>query len=406
MATDKDELKGIMGTANGFVSNNENTSSISSGIDNFNDLYNNGNKTNYSSGYKLDPMYTENNSGFIKRNGEKISIQAGQNKINGSDLRATLRSNGIFSKKSIANNQYIKFNRFGYTDPYNTVTSTKELLFFTKPDLNIFGEDDVLLNISATQSESSLNPAIQNSTLFTFALESYFPVLKQLQYSADKSTPFMCILSNRVTSPLELPGISAEQIESSANAYGTTISYRGHSIKSDQAHSFSLSFKDSSYLEVYMLAKLYDEYHKLVKLGRAQPKKQYIINRILDDQFSIYKFILADDGETILYWAKVTGVFITDVPRSDFSEFPEGEVKFSLSFYGQFVKDMDVTILSEFNAVSSLMSDKTEPIDTFDVTRGLVDNRWVARPYITKDTSSRRSGNKLGDTVYKMKWYN
>ena len=406
MATDKDELKGIMGTANGFVSNNENTSSISSGIDNFNDLYNNGNKTNYSSGYKLAPMYTENNSGFIKRNGEKVSVQAGQNKISGSDLRAALRSNGIFSKKSIANNQYIKFNRFGYTDPYNTVTSTKELLFFTKPDLNIFGEDDVLLNISATQSESSLNPAIQNSTLFTFALESYFPVLKQLQYSADKSTPFMCILSNRVTSPLELPGISAEQIESSANAYGTTISYRGHSIKSDQAHSFSLSFKDSSYLEVYMLAKLYDEYHKLVKLGRAQPKKQYIINRILDDQFSIYKFILADDGETILYWAKVTGVFITDVPRSDFSEFPEGEVKFSLSFYGQFVKDMDVTILSEFNAVSSLMSDKTELIDTFDVTRGLVDNRWVARPYITKDTSSRRSGNKLGDTVYKMKWYN
>ena len=395
-----------MGTANGFVSNNENTSSISSGIDNFNDLYNNGNKTNYSSGYKLDPMYTENNSGFIKRNGEKVSVHAGQNKISGSDLRAALRSNGIFSKKSIANNQYIKFNRFGYTDPYNTVTSTKELLFFTKPDLNIFGEDDVLLNISATQSESSLNPAIQNSTLFTFALESYFPVLKQLQYSADKSTPFMCILSNRVTSPLELPGISAEQIESSANAYGTTISYRGHSIKSDQAHSFSLSFKDSSYLEVYMLAKLYDEYHKLVKLGRAQPKKQYIVNRILDDQFSIYKFILADDGETILYWAKVTGVFITDVPRSDFSEFPEGEVKFSLSFYGQFVKDMDVTILSEFNAVSSLMSDKTELIDTFDVTRGLVDNRWVARPYITKDTSSRRSGNKLGDTVYKMKWYN
>ena len=52
------------------------------------------------------------------------------------------------------------------------------------------------------------------------------------------------------------------------------------------------------------------------------------------------------------------------------------------------------------------MSDKTELIDTFDVTRGLVDNRWVARPYITKDTSSRRSGNKLGDTVYKMKWYN
>lgn len=353
-----------------------------SDVNNFNDLYSNGSRKSYTNEY-------DNN-----------------NIIDGSSLRKVLQSNGIFSKKSIADNQYNKFNRFGYVDPYNTRTANKELLFFTKPDLNIFGDDDTLDNISVSASASSLNPKLKEaSTLFYDASTRYYPVLKQLQYHADKTTPFMCLLSNRVSSSLELPGINSEQVESAANAYGTTISYRGHSIKADQACTFSLSFNDSAYLEVYMLAKLYDEYHRLIKLGRIQPKTNYIINKILDDQFSIYKFIIAEDGETILYWAKVTGVYITDVPRSDFSEFPQDGVKFSLSFYGQFVEDMDPVILSDFNRVSFMMN-KGNPINTYDAANGIVDNRWVARPCIEKEKSERRAGDKLGNIIYKMKWYN
>lgn len=353
-----------------------------SDVNSFNDLYGTNSRKSYTNNY------------------------ADGNIINAESLTKILQSNGIFSKNSIADNQYNKFNRFGYVDPYNSRSANKELLFFTKPDLNIFGDDNILDNVNASASAESLNPKLKKaSTLFCDAATRYYPVLKQLQYHADKSTPFMCLLSNRVSSPLELPGISSEQSESAANAYGTVISYRGHSIKSDQACTFSLSFNDSAYLEVYMLAKLYDEYHRLIKLGRIQPKTNYIINKILDDQFSIYKFDIAEDGETIIYWAKVTGVYITDVPRSDFSEIPQDGIKFSLSFYGQFVEDMDPIILSDFNRVSFMMNNGNR-VDTYNPSIGIVNNGWVARPCVEKATSNRRSGDKLGETIYKLKWYN
>ena len=130
-----------------------------------------------------------------------------------------------------------------------------------------------------------MNSALRSaSTLFATVDTRYRPVLKQLQYHADLSTPFMCLLSNRVASSLEMPSISTDNNESSANIYGTRIAYRGHSYKSNECYSFTLSFKDSKYLEVYMLAKLYDEYHTLMKLGYIQPKTEYIENRILDEE--------------------------------------------------------------------------------------------------------------------------
>ena len=373
----------------------------------FNDIYNYGSKEKYYRYSDAKRTDTKDGTGVIYRGGEKVDLTKSDASIYGPTLRKIMASNGFFSKKSIANNQYIKFNRFGYVNPYNTRTANKEYLFFTKPDLNIFGGDDQLINVNATASTTSLNPKLaEASTLFCDAATRYFPVLKQLQYNADTSNPFMYLLSNTVSSTLELPGISSENNESSANAYGTTISYRGHSIKSDQACTFSLSFNDTSYLEVYMLSKLYDEYHRLIKLGRIQPKTDYILNRILDDQFSIYKFVLAEDAETLLYWAKVTGVYITDVPRADFSEFPQDGVKFSLSFYGQFVEDMDPIILNDFNKVCNTITN-SEPQEVYNTSLGIVNNNWVAKPQIVQErNNSRRADDELGDIVYKMKWYN
>ena len=55
------------------------------------------------------------------------------------------------------------------------------------------------------------------------------------------------------------------------NLYGTSIAYRGHSYKSDVGFDFSLSFEDTPQLEVYTLAKTYDEYHRLPDWKHRSP---------------------------------------------------------------------------------------------------------------------------------------
>lgn len=366
--------------------------------DNFNSIYNSNTRTTsgaLSKGYKVD---SSNSKVKVK---ETIDIDL---------LTKVLNSNGIFSKQDIDNNQFDMYSRFGYSDPYNSITANREVLFITKPDLNIFGEDD---NISP--SNTSINLAGMNSTLkanselFEFAGSNYLPVLKQLQYHSD-NIPFMYLLSNKVTSSLELPGISAETVDTASNMYSTKITYRSHSITSDQGHDFTLSFEDTSHLDIYMLAKLYDEYHRLIRLGRIAPKKTYIKNRVLDDMFSMYKFIIGEDGEEIKYWAKVTGIFLKDAPRSDLSEFPQDGIKFSLSFYGHFVDDMKISILSEFNTICKMfqgdsisgIGNSTYVIPTYDIKIQGIDNRWVRYPIIEKGT--RKDGTEKYLLTWRTKW--
>ena len=80
--------------------------------------------------------------------------------IDSSTMASIMRSNGLPTRQNISNNQYTKFSKFGYMDPYHDVSSNREFVFFTKPELNIFGGDDELTPSNVTASESSLNPKL------------------------------------------------------------------------------------------------------------------------------------------------------------------------------------------------------------------------------------------------------
>ena len=92
-------------------------------------------------------------------------------------------------------------------------------------------------------------------------------------------------------SNLSIPSISSESIETPVNMYGVGYSYRGSSEASDDNPTFSLEFKDTKYLDVYMYFKAYEEYETLKHHGVIKPSDYYIVNRILHEQFCIYKFI-------------------------------------------------------------------------------------------------------------------
>ena len=338
-----------------------------------------------------------NSDGYIKYDDTKISV---------SNLKSILGSNLIFDKNDIE--WYTKYNRFGYIDPYNTYSANREFLFFTKPDLNLFdgGSNEDISNINF--NALTLHPDLANIPIFIDAINNHKNSLTQLCLSAkcedDRTCPFMYLLSNSVTSKLDLPGITADTKESTSNIYGTNIQYRGHSLKSDLGYDFTLSFTDTAYLEIYHMVKIYDEYMRLIKLGETAPKHKYITNMILPDQFSIYKFIIGDDGETIKYYCKFTGVFFTDVPRSDFGDPPQDGFKYSLSFHAQFVEDNNPMILQEFNRISGNPDDKY--LKPYDYEHGRVDNTWVRVPKVFKyyANTDKKAAREQVNYQYRLKW--
>lgn len=261
------------------------------------------------------------------------------------------------------------FSRAGFIDPFNEITKTREYIFFTKPDLNI-------LSGSRVQSELS------NNFFMVECAERYPEVIHQLQLSADsgyKRLALSPLLSNAVQGSLELPGLSADSIETARNIYGTSISYRGTSYKSDQAHEFTLDFKDDKWLNVYMYFKIYDEYERIKASGNVSPKEDYILNKILHDQIAIYKFIVAEDGMTILYWARAMGCYPTGAPRDSMSNLGP-ETTFSVSFYSQFVSDMDPRILYDFNRITS--GSRRDTMRMYDEANHRVDGTWASCPFV------------------------
>lgn len=332
---------------------------------------------------------------------------------NSPGVKNLIMSNAIYDRYDMDWDK--KFTRFGIIDPNNTITNTKEYLFFTKPDLCLF---DIGV-------ENRINSLIANNSFFHDAIPRYRKVALQLQSSAKGSGgPFMNMLSNAVTSTLDLPSINADNIETSGNVMGTRMNYRGTSHKSDVDHDFNLEFEDTKYLDIYMLFKMYDEYEKLKWDGYLNFHKEvsykvpdsgvtytsknghwndYIISKILHDQISIYKFIVAEDGYRIIYWARVTGCYPNSIPRDAFSEMSGGPQKLNVGWKGHFVRDMDPVILYQFNQIVKSYKKSGVDLPLYDLSNHAMDGRWATMPYIyTRDILDSKLGNRK---EYYLRWY-
>lgn len=317
----------------------------------------------------------------------------------GSDgVKDLIMANGIYDRYDME--WYRKFTRFGIIDPYNTITTTKEYVFITKPDL-------CLLNSTG----NGIHPLLSNYPFFLDAASRYYQVVRQLQSSVSSSDgPFMAMLSNALTSTLDLPGISADMIESAANVMGTRISYRSTSMKSDEDFDFSLEFEDTKHLDIYMLFKIWDEYEKLKWHGAlefnntdSQRWVNYIVNKILHDQVSMYKFIVAEDGSRIIYWARITGCVPTSIPRDSFSDMTNnsGAQKLTVGWRGHFVRDMDPVILSHFNLLVQNRANGRADLPLYNQSGHHMDGRWSSTPYIESRSVNSTHGTNW---EYFLKW--
>lgn len=341
-------------------------------------------------GYSSD-LYNKNN--LTKNEVSNLELNQSINNL----LDSTYHANGLFKRNEI--NLFKNDYRFGIVNPYESLTTTKEYVFFTKPDLNIYPLDN-----TTGIPDDKLSEYLYNQSYWR-ELESKYPeIIECLQHSksSNKDDPFNHLLFNTRQSHLELPSLNSDTIDVPTNMYGVGYTYHGSSEASDDNFEFSLEFKDTKYLPVYHFFRAYEEYQTYKHHGLLPPYFEYVKNKILYDHYSIYKFLVDEDGETVIYYAKLYGVKSKSLPRDTFNDtvFDDG-ISYTIDFTAAFFEDMKPHILEEFNSITeNYYNSLRYDIDIHNHVLDQADNRPAKCPHIIKTSSI----NAPGKSVYKLKW--
>ena len=318
------------------------------------------------------------NSYFSKQNPTSNSKIPNNLKIQNVINDDVMASVGLYSPEVIEEARFTRFSRFGRVlDPNGKLNDCREYLFFVKPDLHIVvpsnnGSKNNIYKIGVssgsvdagnndTANGLRLNPQLDENSYFRELITSHPNVIRELQNSApsfngkSSISPFCNLLSFSVNSYLEMPGSEASTLDNPATVFGTSYEYLKDAEEADENPSFSLEFMDNKYLDTYHFFKAYTEYHIARKSGLVTPPSMdYYRYKKLHNTMGIYKFIVAEDMETIIYYAYFWGVFPTSCPRETFSDplFSDG-LTFSISFKAAFMEDMNPQILKQFNNLMS-----------------------------------------------------
>lgn len=339
------------------------------------------------------------------------------------DYENMLHDTTLSSPEDMLHNRFNKFSRYGYLDPaHELVTGNREYLFFSKPDLHLVDTSNPADMYDKLKVFPFFKEAFSRYKLSYYSLQQYFGtstgVLESKGLNIDLSNKYINLLSNMVTSSFDLPDITATDVLNNQNLYQTNTSYREGSISSDLQYDFSLEFKDTKYLDVYMLFKIYDEYFRSKYMTEIMPTRySYIINKIYPEALSIWKIIVDDTGR-IMYWAKATGCTPMSVPRGTISNI-ENTIKFTINWKAQFIRDMDPINLTELNWLTARSLGFSGPgrlMHNFLSNRTispLMDGKtWVGYPYVMSTTgSSLRTGHHTTDTsnnigFHRLVWIN
>jgi len=323
---------------------------------------------------------------------------------NDDELIRTLWSNGIYRKNDY--NDFSEFYIFPRRDPYKMLGTTREYIFITRPDLHIFGstENNNYITNPVKEVKGELNPELKGSLFFTdlFA-RGYKEVLESLNYSYAKDCPFVNLLSNYKTSNIELTNLTVGDEETAANIFNTKIFYRKPSDSADEESEITIEFKDNKYLDCYIWFKAYDMYERLKYQGKVTPVNwDYTMYKVLSDQMTIFRFVVGEDGETIVHWAQMWGCYPKSVPRAVLSDMPEdGQLRFTVDWKVTFQSDMDPLTIAHFKALCRLYMNRKalQQIKLYDTKSQRITGESAGIPYI------ERSSNTNPRQMYKLIWY-
>ena len=116
---------------------------------------------------------------------------------------------------------------------------------------------------------------------------------------------------------------------------------------------------------------------------------------------SIYYFLCAEDGESIVFWTKFTGCIPTTIPSSNFSDSTDTSIKmpkYSIQWQYAFKKDYDPFSLAEFN---HLTGSDFSYVNNYNSETARSYQTIVGAPFVDTNT-----GGRLFKLRFRRKKYN
>lgn len=265
------------------------------------------------------------------------------------DMTAVRRSLNLLNRSvspSTLRQLYMNnYNRFKETYVDDMLNKTFAHVFFVRPNCNIFDSGSAL----------TLTETLTNIPEFYYALKHNKLILQQLQqdYGGAPAHQFMFYPSNKVRS-FEVADEYIVTDTYGQSRTGYKVPYGKHNVESRTADKFSCTYVDDNRLTVYHVHKLWMDYVSYIYRGKITPRPEYIKNKIIDYATCVYYILCAEDGETIIFWSKYTGVFPIKAPSSSFSftaENPGGIAKPEINIEYQYAwkEDFNPLSLVEFN---------------------------------------------------------
>ena len=294
---------------------------------------------------------------------------------------------------------FYNFNRFRLIHPDSVLGNTKGYIFFTRPDLNLASPSGItsdiglLINAMVTQ-HPGIVAGLQKS-----------PSLNGVSF--DNGHKFIPLLCNRCTG-IDINDETLETKEIGDTYTGWKLNYGTTTIKSKAANSVTTSFIDDEQLSIYLTFKLWEEYISNVSRGVIAPKNEYVKTTQLDYANSIYYFLTAQDGQSILFWTKFTGCIPTNIPSSNFTDSIDTPVrmpKYSITWQYAFKKDYDPYTLAEFNKLAE-GGGNFEAMPMYDAETIRSARTIVGSPYVDTKTGGqlyrllfRKAANNFGSDL-------
>lgn len=287
------------------------------------------------------------------------------NSMNNSINYGKENSNDYFTKSSTY------YNRFKLPSPNEAFTKGFAHVFITRPNCNI--DSTVIKKVGFYKNANDRNEEL----------------IKQLK-SGTSGNQFMYSLSNKVIS------FSPNDEYIGTESYGKT--WGGHkitigrtNIESKSANEVNITFKDDRDLDVYTIIKLWCEYINGVYIGLFSPLRQMITLKTLDYASSIYYFITAEDGETVVFWSKYYGTFPSTVPTTQYA-WAQGNVidsttvNLDVKFNYSFKEDCNPETMNEFNNCITAKSSRGYA-DIYDSDNYCLASTWKKHPYIIRQNN-------------------
>lgn len=277
----------------------------------------------------------------------------------------------------------LMYNRFKIPTLDDVLTKAFGHVFFTRPDCNIIkynGSDNY-----------ALQDTVKSNPDFLQAFNHRPFILMQLSQSIGVNHQFMMLPSNRVNN-FESKDINLESDTYGKTYQGNTIAYAKTTEKSTASSEVSMNFFDSRNLDLSKMFHLWVEYISKVRKGIFRPAETHLFNKELDYASSAYYILTAENGEDIIFWTKLYGIFPTNVPLSPYS-WQRGQVitnpELNVTFAYSFKRDWYVDIVTEFNMNSY---PGYTYLKTYDKNIMSVGNTWVGAPFIE---TVEQNGNSI-----------